>query len=99
MALYTYYTFTLKDGVAGLQRAFMDADVVIQHVQVNEPHAAFQIEIDGKPGEIHLEETVASDHPLARLGRVSAVQVTIPDGDGWKILESILTLAFLRGGG
>ena len=94
---YMYYTFTLQDGMQGLLRALRDAQILITHSAITPPQAVIHVEADGHRGEILLTETVASDHPLARFGRIPALCVTLPPG--WTRLESILPFAFLRGGG
>ena len=99
MARHIYYTFNLSSGLAGLTRALSDADIEIEHIDSESKHADITFLLHGISYVISLEETDVNDHPLARLGRVTAVVVTTPVGVMEEELKEVLVRAFLRGGG
>ena len=57
----------------------------------------FAIDIASESGEISLAYHTTTTHPLARLGDIPAIEVTVDDH--LPDVKSVLTMAFLRGGG
>jgi hypothetical protein len=97
VGVYHYYTFTLRDGLNGLKRALKDAGIPIRQMRVAPDGATLTVALKENVYTVHLKQTHTRDHPLGRLGPVSVVQVTVPDD--WEGVETLLALAFLRGGG
>ena len=99
MSHHTYYGFKLEDAVRGLKRALRDEQIPVVSVTVSddENKVVFKIQISSETGEISLAAHTTDAHPLARLGDISAIDVTVdehlPD------VKPVLTMAFLRGGG
>ena len=99
MASRTFNLFKLNDGITGLKRALNDQGITILHIESLIESSTFHVEMNGRMTQIELRESETKDHPLARLGSVFSVIATIPDDDYWKVLDHVLTMAFLRGGG
>ncbi len=113
MARHTYYGFKLEDAVRGLKRALRDEDIVVLCVRSDGDRVTFKIEIPvekssgisfdesseiaSETGEIGLAYHTTKTHPLARLGEISAIEVTVDDH--LPNVKPVLTMAFLRGGG
>lgn len=97
LSRHTYYGFKLDDGIAGLKRALTDAHVHIHQLQFADDKAEFKISVDNIDGDIKLEYSQTDNHPLARLGSISVIEVHV--SENLPDIKSILTLAFLRGGG
>lgn len=97
MPVSIFYTIELQAGVDGLIRALTEGRIGVRSLSITDQRATIEIDMDGHSGLITLEESIAPSHPLARLGRITALQITIPQG--WPVLEPILKRAFLRTGG
>ena len=97
MAHHTYYGFKLNDGVKGLKRALSDAAIHILSVTNTDYGADFKVIIDGTPGHITLEFSKTKIHPLAKLGVISVLDITVTEN--LPGIKHVLTMAFLRGGG
>ena len=97
MSHHTYYGFKLEDAVRGLHRALRDECIAVVSVCEDEDKAVFAVEVASVKGEIRLAYHTTTTHPLARLGDIPAIDVTVdehlPD------VKPVLTMAFLRGGG
>ena len=96
MAHHTYYGFKLNDGVKGLKRALSDAAIHILSITISDCGADFEVIIDGLPGHIILEYSKTKNHPLAKLGVISVLDITVTDN--LPGIKPVLTMAFLRGG-
>ena len=99
MASRTFHLFTLNDGIDGMKRALAAKNITMLCVKKEQAKASFTIHWNNKKTTIILEECVSQDHPLANLGHVYSVVVTIPDDVLCDTLDLVLTMAFLRGGG
>jgi hypothetical protein len=97
VAQHTYYGFKLQDGIKGLTRALSDASIDMKLTIINVNEVIFEIEINGRKGNISLTYTTTTNHPLARLGPISVLDMTV--SDNLPDIKHIFTLAFLRGGG
>lgn len=97
MPHHTYYGFKLSDGVKGLKRALSDASIHILSINKTNCGAEFKVVIDGTPGHIVLEYSKTKNHPLAKLGVMSVLDITVTDN--LPGIKPVLTMAFLRGGG
>ena len=97
MPHHTYYGFKLNDGVTGLKRALSDAAVRILSVTNTDFKADFEVIINETRGHIKLEYSKTKDHPLAKLGAISVLDVTVTEN--LPAIKPVLTMAFLRGGG
>ena len=97
MARHTYYGFKLNDGVKGLKRALSDAAFHILSITNTDCNAVFEVIKDGTRGHIKLEYSKTINHPLAKLGPISVLDVTVTDN--LPDIKPVLTMAFLRGGG
>ena len=97
MAHHTDYGFKLSDGVKGLNRALSDAEIHILSITTTDCGADFKVVIDGTTGHIVLEYSKTKNHPLAKLGVISVLDITVTDN--LPGIKPILTMAFLRGGG
>ncbi len=97
MSQHTYYGFKLEDAVRGLKRALRDERIPVVSVREDESKVVFAVQIASETGEISLAYHTTATHPLARLGDIPAIEVTVdehlPD------VKPVLTMAFLRGGG
>ncbi len=97
MSCHTYYGFKLEDAVRGLKRALRDENIPVVSVREVCDRVVFAIDIASESGEISLAYHTTTTHPLARLGDIPAIEVTVDDH--LPDVKSLLTMAFLRGGG
>lgn len=97
MSCHTYFGFRLEDAVRGLKRALRDENIPVMSVREVEDKIVFAIDVDSEPGEISLAYHTTKAHPLARLGDIPAIEVTVDDH--LPDVKPVLTMAFLRGGG
>lgn len=97
MPRHTYYGFTLEDAVRGLKRALRDERIPVVSVREDENRTVFAVEISTEIGEISLTSGTTKTHPLARLGEIPAIEVSVDDH--LPDVKPVLTMAFLRGGG
>ena len=97
MSQHTYYGFKLDDAVRGLKRALRDERIPVVSVHEHESKVVFAVQIASEIGEICLAYHTTTTHPLARLGDISAIEVTVDDH--LPDVKPVLTMAFLRGGG
>lgn len=95
----TFYLFKLEDGIQGLKRALSDANIALLGINEVPGTAWLDVSYSGHECQIHLSESITKNHPLARLGTVFSVVVTYPIDEPWGLLDGVLTLGFLRGGG
>ncbi len=97
MSRHTYYGFKLEDAVRGLKRALRDEQIPVVSVREDENEVVFAVRIASETGEISLAYHTTTAHPLARLGDIPAIDVTVDDH--LPDVKPVLTMAFLRGGG
>lgn len=97
MSQHTYYGFKLEDAVRGLKRALRDENIPVVSVREADGHVVFAIDVASETGEISLTCHTTANHPLARLGDIPAIEVTVDDH--LPDIKPVLTMAFLRGGG
>ena len=97
MSKHTYYGFKLEDAVRGMKRALRDERIPVVSVSEDENKVVFAVEISSETGEISLAFHTTKTHPLARLGDIPAIEVTVDDH--LPDVKPVLTMAFLRGGG
>ena len=97
MGQHTYYGFKLRDGISGLKRALTDASISILSISHTDKDAIFEVEIEDLHGYINMTYDTTKNHPLAKLGPISVLVVTVTDN--LPDIKPVLTLAFLRGGG
>ncbi|MBT5875071.1 MAG: hypothetical protein HOH43_16755 [Candidatus Latescibacteria bacterium] len=95
----TFNLFKLEDGLQGLKRALSDANVELLGLIKETGSASLEVSYSGQVSQIHLMESTTTDHPLALFGAVFSVIVTYPVDEPWGMLDDVLTLGFLRGGG
>ncbi len=74
-----------------------DEHIPVVSVCKDENRVVFEVEISSQSGEISLTYHTTKTHPLARLGDIPAIEVTVDDH--LPNVKSVLTMAFLRGGG
>lgn len=97
MSHHTFYGFKLEDAVRGLKRALRDEQIPVESVSEDENKVIFAVRISSETGKISLASHTTNDHPLARLGDIPAIEVAVDDH--LPDVKSVLTMAFLRGGG
>ena len=97
MSKHTYYGFKLEDAVRGMKRALRDEQIPVVSLSEDEDKVVFAVRISSETGEISLSYGTANSHPLARLGEIPAIEVTVDDH--LPDVKPVLTMAFLRGGG
>ena len=97
MTNYTYYGFRLKDAFQGLKLALQDETIPILSSYQNTKEAGFTIQISSDIGDIILNYCTTTEHPLGKLGKISVINVSVDDN--LPNIKTVLTLAFLRGGG
>ena len=66
-------------------------------VREADDRVVFAIDVASETGEIILAYHTTKSHPLARLGEIPAIEVTVDDH--LPDVKPVLTMAFLRGGG
>lgn len=74
-----------------------DERIPVVSVSEEENKVVFAVEVSAKLGEISLSYGTTDSHPLARLGDIPAIEVTVDDH--LPGVKPVLTMAFLRGGG
>ena len=87
----------MEDAVRGLKRALHDENIPVVSVREADDQVVFAIEVASETGEISLAYRTTKSHPLARLGDIPAIEVTVDDH--LPDVKPVLTMAFLRGGG
>lgn len=87
----------MEDAVRGLKRALRDEQIPVVSVNESENKVVFSVRISSETGEISLAYHTTKTHPLARLGEIPAIEVTVDDH--LPDVKPVLTMAFLRGGG
>lgn len=97
MSCHTYYGFKLEDAVRGLKRALRDENIPVVSVREVNEKVVFAVDFASQSGEISLSSHITDSHPLARLGDIPAIEVTVDDH--LPDVKPVLTMAFLRGGG
>lgn len=97
MSCHTYFGFKLEDAVRGLKRALRDENIPVVSVREADDQVVFAIDVASETGEISLAYHTTKSHPLARLGDIPAIDVTVDDH--LPDVKPVLTMAFLRGGG
>jgi hypothetical protein len=97
VSCHTYFGFRLEDAVRGLKRALRDEQIPVVSVSEGENKVVFSVRISSETGEISLAAHSTDSHPLARLGDIPAIEVTVDDH--LPDVKPVLTMAFLRGGG
>ncbi|MCY3772445.1 MAG: hypothetical protein OXG98_10560 [Gemmatimonadetes bacterium] len=97
MSCHTFFGFKLKDAVRGLKRALRDENIPVVSVREADDRVVFAIDVASETGEIILAYHTTKSHPLARLGDIPAIEVTVDDH--LPDVKPVLTMAFLRGGG
>ena len=97
MSCHTYFGFKMEDAVRGLKRALRDEQIPVVSVNESENKVVFSVRISSETGEISLTAHSTDSHPLARLGDIPAIEVTVDDH--LPDVKPVLTMAFLRGGG
>ena len=97
MPCHTYFGFKLEDAVRGLKRALRDEHIPVVSVRETDDQVVFAIDFASETGEISLAYGTTKSHPLARLGDIPAIEVTVDDH--LPDVKPVLTMAFLRGGG